>query len=112
MILLAGCDLASHSPSSSMLPNRLMNLWESAKGHFNSADEIQPFQFVAIKGDAISAHALGTATFRLTLQAADGTVIAQNANPIEVTIPDDGIYTVLVQALAAGDYEFSLVYTD
>src|SRR5689334_7813532 len=103
MILLAGCALPSQSPGTSTLPNRLMNLWESAKGHFNSADEIQPFQFVATKGDAISAHALGTTTFRLTLQAADGTVIAQNANPIEAAIPDDGIYTVLVQASAAGD---------
>src|SRR6476619_982406 len=98
MVLLAGCQVLNQNASSSMLPNRLINIWESAKGHFNSADEIQPFQFVATKGDAISAHALGTGTFRLTLQAVDGTVVAQNANPLEATIPDDGIYTVLVQA--------------
>ncbi len=112
VIFLAGCQALGQNASGSMLPNRLINIWESAKGHLNSADEIQPFQFVASKDDAISAHALGAGTFWLTLQNANGNVLAQNANPLAATIPDDGVYTVLVQALAAGDYELSLVYTD
>ncbi len=112
MVLLAGCQALGQNVSSSTLPNRLISLWESVEGHLNSADEIQPFQFVATKGDAISAHALGAGTFRLTLQAANGNVLAQDANPLQATIPDNGIYTVLVQASAAGDYELSLIYTD
>src|SRR6185369_17956407 len=85
IVLLAGCQFPGQNATSSMLPNRLMSIWESAKGHLNSADEIQPFQFVATKGDVISAHALGTGTFRLTLQNAGGNVLAQNANPLEAT---------------------------
>ncbi len=95
-----------------MLPNRLISLWESAKGHLSSADDVQPFQFVAKKGDAISAHVLGAGTFSLTLQSADGTVVAQDANPLAATLPDDGAYTLLVQASTAGDYALSLIYTD
>jgi hypothetical protein len=112
VVLLAGCQALGQNANSSMLPNRLINIWESAKGHLNNTDEIQPFQFVAIKGDVISAHALGTASFRLTLQSANGSVLGENANPLAVTIPDDGIYTLLLQASTASDYQLSLVYTD
>ncbi len=112
LFLLVGCQALGQNASSLMLSNRLISIWESAKGHLNSADEVQPFQFVATKGDAISAHVLGGSTFHMTLQAADGTVIAQNINPLEATIPDDGIYTVLVQAAVATDYELSLIYMD
>ncbi|MEP6987462.1 MAG: hypothetical protein ABI970_17795, partial [Chloroflexota bacterium] len=112
LFLLVGCQALGQNTSRLMLSNRLISLWESAKGHLNSADEVQPFQFVSTKGAAISAHVLGGSTFRLTLQAADGTVVAQNTNPLEATIPDDGIYTLLVQAAAASDYELSLIYTD
>ncbi len=112
MLLLAGCQALNPNSNALTLPNRLISLWESAKGHLNSADESQPFQFVAKKGDAISAHVLGAGTFRLMLQTADGTIVAQNANPLAATLPDDGVYTLLVQASAAGDYELSLIYTD
>ncbi len=112
LFLFAGCQTLDQSASTSTLPNRLISIWESAKGHLNSADERQPFQFVAKKDDAISAHALGAGTFQLTLQTANGDVLAQNANPLEATLPADGIYTLLVQALAASDYELSLIYTD
>ncbi len=112
MFLLAGCQALNQNARVLTLSNRLISIWESAKGHLNSADESQPFQFVAKKGDAISAHVLGAGTFRLTLQTADGNVVAQNANPLLATLPDDGIYTLLIQASAAGDYELSLIYTD
>ncbi|MBI1279668.1 MAG: hypothetical protein GC179_16185 [Anaerolineaceae bacterium] len=112
MLLLAGCQTLSPTVNTSTLPNRLINFWESASGHLNSPDEIQPFQFAARTGDGISAHVLGTGTFRLTLQTADGTVVAQSANPLEAALPADGTYTLLVQAAAAGDYELSLIYTD
>jgi len=112
MVLLAGCQALNQNSSTLTLPNRLISIWENSEGHLNSADEIQPFQFVAKKGDAISAHVLGNGTFKLTLQTADGSVVAQNANPLEATLPSDGVYTLLVQAAAAGDYQLSLIYTD
>lgn len=112
IVLLAGCQALGQESSSLVLPNRLMSIWESAKGHLNSADEVQPFQFIATQGAAIRAHVRGTGTFRLTLQTASGDVLAQNANPLDATLPENGIYTLRVQAAAAADYELSLVYTD
>lgn len=112
VMVLAGCQALGQGAQTVTLSNRLIGIWESAKGHLNSADEAQPFQFVAVKGDAIRAHVWGAGSFRLRLQSATGTILAQDSNPIDATIPDDGIYTLLIQASAASDYELSLIYTD
>lgn len=112
VMVLAGCQALGQGAQTVTLSNRLIGVWESTKGHLNSADEAQPFQFVAVKGDAIRAHVLGAGSFRLRLQSATGTVLAQDSNPIDATIPEDGIYTLLIQASAASDYELSLIYTD
>ncbi len=112
MVLVAGCQALDQTTTSLTLPNRLMSIWDTAKGHLNSADEIQPFQFVAQKGDAIRAHAIGTGTFHLSLKNATETLLAQDTNPLEITLPESGAYTLLLQGSAAGDYELSLIYSD
>jgi len=113
LMFLSGCQAITPNASEpiSALPNRLVTFWETTTGTLE-AETSQPFQFVAQGGDAIRATASGDVPFGLTLQAEDGSVIAQSENLLDATLPAGGIYTVLVRATAAGDYRFTLAYTD
>ena len=114
LILLSGCQALDSSTNGtvSALPNRLITFWETAAGNLDTADTVQPFQFVAQAGDAIRASVDGAVTYQLTLQAEDGSTIAQGENTLATTVAAGGIYTVRLRASAAGDYRFTLAYTD
>lgn len=114
LLLLAACQFntAPQPTALALLPIRLISFWEAQRGNLASGDEIQPWQFIAQAGDTIRIRAISPVNIRLTLQAEGGSVLAQGVGQLEAALPAAGVFTVLLQAESAGQYEIGLSYTD
>lgn len=113
LLPLTACQFGAVTPTpSALLPSRIINFWEPTSASLASADEIQPWQFVAQAGDNIRVRAIAPNPVKLTLQNAAGVTVTQAASQLEASLSEAGIYTILVQATSAGAYEIGLSYSD
>ena len=85
--------------------------WQITSGILASTEHVDQWQFAALAGDPIKLDTLGEVN--LVLQAPDGGTLGTGAN-IELELPTDGDYTILVQLLTgqSGRYQMELAYTD
>ncbi len=119
LVLISACDNRAQSeaelPTLAVLPSptvtRLLNFWQPTEGTLTYPEQVDRWQFVAEKGDAINVRALGDVN--IIVQAADGLIVGTGTE-IRATLPDTGSYTVLVQLVQGetGSYELGLGYTD
>lgn len=96
------------------LPNRILDFWQTERGRLEQANQRQPFQFLAARGDAIRLSLeADTAAFTLELLAPDGALL-QRGYEVRATLPSDGLYTVNVMLTqpTPGDFAVTLIYTD
>ncbi|MEO8611145.1 MAG: PPC domain-containing protein [Chloroflexota bacterium] len=111
MLVLAACAGANIPTATPPVLVQLIDFWKPVNGTLNPGDT-QGWLFAGKANDAIRLHALSPAGDTvLILQSADGVTLAQSET-IEVTLPADGTYTVLVHSAAGGQYELGLGYTD
>jgi hypothetical protein len=90
----------------------VLNFWEATTGVL-AADEADAWRFLGQAGDAIAVRVLGIDAI-LTLET-ENEEILQRGDTIQIMLPANGIYTVIVQSAVpgeGGDYEIGLGYTD
>lgn len=124
MLIIAGCRVQAEPllPTLAVLPTiaptlpadegpEALDFWQITSGTLTSAAQIDRWQFAALAGDPIRLTSLGAVN--LILQSSDGSTLGTGAS-IEVDLPADGDYTVLVQLLEgqSGRYQMELAYTD
>ncbi len=113
LIALAACQFDASSETPSLrLPVRLINFWQPVEGSLSSLAESQPFQFVGIEGDAIQVQVQSAANITLKLEDERGLLLTQGENALVFTLPQNGVYTLLVQGTPAVSYQLELTYTD
>jgi hypothetical protein len=117
--LLSGCAASqdvSPLPTLAVLPTLMpqiqgLNFWETVSGTLAAPEQVDRWQFSGQAGDAISLQTRGVVN--LSLQTSDGSILGVGSE-LNVTLPADGDYVVLVRAIEgeAGVYELGLGYTD
>lgn len=111
VLLLAACGGANTPVPTPPVLVQLIDFWKPVNNTLTPG-ETQGWLFAAKAGDAVRLRALSQAgDIALTLQSADGTTLAQSET-IELALPADGIYTVLIYSAAGGQYELGLGYRD
>ncbi len=115
LLTLSACQFSPNAPqptAAPLLPIQIIRFWEPANGALNTAGEIQPWDFIGQKGDAVRIGVVSQTTITLTLLSENGATIKQGMNQIEATLPDNGIYTIQAQANSPATYQLGLSYTD
>jgi len=89
--------------------------WQTQTGSISEVNGVEKWDFAGIMGDPVQVliEAEEAAQFNVMIQDAAGSTLATGIDP-QLTLPADGIYTVLVQGLneRSRRYEISLIYTD
>lgn len=117
--LLSGCGASqdiSPLPTLAVLPTLMpqpqpLDFWETISGALTSPKQIDRWQFSGQQGDAIRLQARGSVN--LSLQTGEGSILGVGSE-LNVTLPADGDYVVLVQLVGreSGVYELGLGYSD
>ncbi len=119
IVLLSACSPSqdiSPLPTLAVLPTLMpepqtIQFWEAVSGALTSPEQVDRWQFSGQAGDAIRLQVRGEAN--LSLQTSDASILGVGSE-LNVTLPSNGDYVVLVQLIEreSGVYELGLSYTD